>query len=79
MKKGFDELEQVVGARLPIEINALSADQLKELAQLVTAALERHEAAFIAAEENVVNLAPRLLRGSVRRLLGAGGSGRRDE
>jgi hypothetical protein len=71
-KKGYDELKAVVGSAPPIELNTLSADELKQLTELVASALDRHEAAMVEAEENVVNFAPRLMRGSVRRLLGAG-------
>jgi hypothetical protein len=71
-KKGYDELKQVVGSAPPIEINVLSADELQKLTELVGGAIDRHEAAMVEAEENVINFAPRMMRGSVRRLLGAG-------
>jgi hypothetical protein len=71
-KKGYDELKAVVGTAPPIEINTLSADELAELTQLVSGSLQRHAAAMAEAEENVVNMAPRMMRGSVRRLLGGG-------
>jgi len=71
-KKGYDELKAVTGTAPPSAINALSADELKQLTLLVSDSLERHEAAMIEAEKNVVELAPRILQGTIRRLLGTG-------
>ena len=71
-KKGYDELKQIVGSAPPIEINALSADELQHLTGLVSGAIDRHEDAMDQAEENVINMAPRMMRGSVRRMLGVG-------
>jgi hypothetical protein len=70
-KKGFDDLGRLIGATPPAELDTLTADELKRLNVLVESALEQHQAAMIEAEENVVNLAPRLMRGAVRKLLGA--------
>jgi hypothetical protein len=70
-KKAFDELGKLIGGKPPAELDTLAADELKRLNVLVESALERHQAAMIEAEDNVVNLAPRLMRGTVRKLLGA--------
>ena len=73
VQKGFQELHSVIGAPPPAELNRLRKDDLKVLTDLVSSALERHEAAIAEAEERVSQLAPRPLRGTVRRLLGSSG------
>jgi hypothetical protein len=72
-KKGYDELKALTGAAPPASLNQLSADDLAHLTGVVGAALERHEAAIAEAEHNLVQMAPRPLRGTVRRVLGVGG------
>jgi hypothetical protein len=69
-KKGFDELAAVLRTAPPAELNRLNADELKQLTRLIGESLELHEATIAEAEENVVHLAPRPLRGTVRKLLG---------
>lgn len=70
-KKAFDDLAEMIGDDPPAELNRLSAADLTTLNRLVGESLDLHEATIAEAEENVVKLAPRPLRGTVRRLLGA--------
>jgi hypothetical protein len=70
-KKAYTELAGTVGAKPPKEFNELTADELTKLNRLLGESIELHEASIAAAEDNVVKLAPRPLRGSVRKMLGA--------
>lgn len=70
-KNALGELAQTLGGEPPKEFGSLSADELSTLARLIDESVELHEASLAAAEEDVIKLAPRPLRGTVRKLLGA--------
>lgn len=71
-KKAFTDLADAIGIDPPAELNDLKADELKTLAHMLSKSIELHEASFAEAEENVLRLAPKPLRGTVRKLLGSG-------
>jgi hypothetical protein len=70
-KKAFNEVGELLGGSPPKEFNNLSAEELAELARLLSESIDLHEASIARAEEDVIQAAPRPLRGTVRRLLGA--------
>lgn len=71
-KKAFNELAEVLGSDPPAEFNELKADELQTLARILGESIDLHEASIHEAEESVVRLAPRPLRGTARKMLGAG-------
>ncbi|MFT4049640.1 MAG: hypothetical protein QM648_07350 [Solirubrobacterales bacterium] len=70
-KKAYNELAEALGAAPPTEFNDLTADELGTLTRLFGESLELHEASIASAEDDVIKLAPRPLRGTVRKMLGA--------
>jgi hypothetical protein len=71
-KKGITELSELIGQDPPAEFKDLSADDLTELNRILGESLDLHEASLAKAEDDVIKLAPRPLRGTVRKMLGAG-------
>lgn len=69
-KKAFKDLAEVLGTNPPKEFNDLSAENLTRLTELLRESIDLHEASIAAAEEEVANMAPRPLRGTVRKILG---------
>lgn len=69
--KALKDLTDALGAKPPKEFRDLASDELATLTRLLGESIELHEASIAAAEENVVKLAPRPLRGSVRKMLGS--------
>ncbi|MGB0873267.1 MAG: hypothetical protein ACPGYP_09060 [Solirubrobacterales bacterium] len=67
----FKRLAKATSATPPRDLNSLSAKDLDHLTGLIERSLAGHEQAIVEAEENIVNQAPRPLRGTVRRMLGA--------
>lgn len=65
-----EALAKELGAKPPKGLEALTNAELKRLAELVGDARVYHEEAIQLAEDNVVKMAPRPLRGTVRRILG---------
>ena len=70
-KKGFNELAVTLGSQPPSDFNELSTAEFATLNRLLSESIELHEASVAAAEEDVAQLAPRPLRGTVRRILGS--------
>lgn len=70
-KKAIAELSGTLGAKPPREFNQLSAADLSTLNRLLSESVELHEASIAEAEEDVAHMAPRPLRGTVRKMLGA--------
>lgn len=64
-----DRLGPTPGARAARELTPLSARQRGHLAQLVDDAIARHETALTDAEDRILSVVPRPLRGTVRKLL----------
>ena len=70
-KKSIAELSETLGAKPPKEFNDLSAADVSTLNRLLSESIELHEASIAAAEEDVAQMAPRPLRGTVRKMLGS--------
>lgn len=70
-KKAIAEFSETLGAKPPKEFNQLSAADLSTLNRLLSESVELHEASIAEAEEDVARMAPRPLRGTVRKMLGA--------
>ncbi len=68
----FTRLAKATSATPPRQLNQLSAADLNHLTDAVEQSLAGHKAAIEQAELNIINQAPRPLRGSVRRVLGSG-------
>jgi hypothetical protein len=66
----FKELARVSGATPPAELDALSAIELRALAGHVETTLSHHEEAIAEAEIKIIEIAPRPLRRTVRKVLG---------
>ena len=69
----FNDLKVALGSRPPAELDRLKAADLKDLAARIDATAERHEASVREAEQRVVEIAPRMVRGTVRKILGVEG------
>lgn len=67
----FTRLAKATSATPPRQLNQLSAANLNHLTDSVEQALAGHKAAIEQAELNIINQAPRPLRGTVRRVLGS--------
>lgn len=70
-KKALLDLAEVTGSMPPAEFNDLRAEELKRLTEILAESRDLHEASISAAEDSVIKLAPRPLRGTVRKMLGA--------
>jgi hypothetical protein len=70
MKKAYDELAEALGAQPPKEFNNLAAADLQTLTRLLKESVDLHEASIAAAQEDGLKMAPRPLRGTVRKVLG---------
>lgn len=70
-KKAYTELAEALGAKPPKEFNDLKADDLATLTRLLSESVDLHEASIAKAEDDVARLAPRPLRGTVKKMLGA--------
>jgi hypothetical protein len=70
-KKAYSELAETLGDDPPEEFNKLSAENLATLNRLLAESIDLHEASIAKAEDDVISMAPRPLRGTVRKMLGA--------
>jgi hypothetical protein len=70
-KKSFKELSELLGGDPPKEFNNLPATELARFVELLSESIDLHEASIAKAEDDVISMAPRPLRGTVRRALGA--------
>jgi hypothetical protein len=64
-------LEAQLGSSVPRGVRALSEAELKDLAQAVESARRRQTASLIEAGDRALNRIPRLLRGPVKKIVGA--------
>lgn len=64
-------LTKQLGQQPPAGVRALSEAELRELAEAIAAARHRQAAALEAAGERALERIPRLLRGPVRKVVGA--------
>jgi hypothetical protein len=67
----FNELGKTLGSKPPKGLAKLSAADLKHLNQQIAQSLEHHQASMAEAEETIINQAPKPLRKTVRKILGA--------
>lgn len=70
-KKAINDLSSTLGAKPPREFNDLTSAELSTLNRLLSESIELHEASIAEAEEDVARMAPRPLRGTVRKMLGS--------
>lgn len=66
----FNDLKTALGSRPPAELDRLKAADLKDLAARINDTADRHEASLREAEQRVIEIAPRMVRGTVRKVLG---------
>jgi hypothetical protein len=69
MARAVDTLEDELGGPLPEGLDVLSAKQLQTLADLLADAKERQAQELREGVEDSLNFVPRLMRGSVRKIL----------
>lgn len=67
----YQQLGKTLGAKPPKALDDLAAADVADLNKKVEAALAQHEATIAEAENSIVDQAPRALRGTVRKILGA--------
>lgn len=67
----FQHLGETLGAKPPKGLAALPAADLKHLTEQIGNSLEHHQNSMAEAEETIINQAPKPLRGTVRKILGA--------
>ncbi len=64
-------LEAQLGGSAPAGVRALSETELNDLAEAVQSARRRQTASLAEAGDRALNRIPRLLRGPVRKIVGA--------
>ncbi|MDP2709658.1 MAG: hypothetical protein Q8O56_00445 [Solirubrobacteraceae bacterium] len=69
MDDAVDIIEQELGGQIPEGLEALADEQLLALADLLHDAKERQKRELEAGLEESLNIVPRLMRGSVRKIL----------
>lgn len=62
-------LERELGGRVPDGLSTLKDDELTHLAELLRAAKQRQSQALETAIEEALGIVPRIVRGSVRKVL----------
>lgn len=67
----FKQLAESLGSAPPDGLSALAARDLQHLDAQVREALRVHQETLAEAEASIITQAPRPLRGTVRRILGA--------
>ena len=67
--KALRALEAELGGPVPDGLRSLTAAQIGSLTDLLCAAKERQSAALETAAEQSLEIVPRMLRGSVRKIL----------
>lgn len=67
----YRQLAETLGSTPPLALDKLPAAELKHLNEQIQESMVHHQEAMEEAETSVINAAPRALRGTVRRLLGA--------
>lgn len=70
-KEAVRALEQQLGSKVPGGLAALAAEEIGDLAQAVRDARHRQAAELQAAGEKAFGHIPRLLRGPIRKVMGA--------
>lgn len=64
-----DRLSAALGGKLPAGAEALTAEELADLADAIEAAQKRQSEALTQAAEDALGFVPRLLRGTVRKIV----------
>ncbi len=67
----FTQLSKTLGSAPPKALDKLPARDLQRLNAQIGTALEIHQDTMAQAEETIINQAPRPLRGTIRKILGA--------
>jgi hypothetical protein len=67
----YQQLSKTLGAKPPKALDDLPAKDLQDLVDKVEAAYADHKESVAQAEDSIINSAPRPLRGTVRKILGA--------
>jgi hypothetical protein len=67
--KALRALEAELGGPAPARLEQLTDAQLRSFTNLLQAAKQRQSEALVAAAEQSLEIVPRLLRGSVRKIL----------
>jgi hypothetical protein len=67
----FQKLSATLGTKPPKGLSALPASDLEHLDEQIGRALDLHQETMAQAEESIINQAPRPLRGTIRKILGA--------
>lgn len=67
----FQDLTKTLGAKPPKALGALSAKDLQHLDAQIQTALAQHQETVRQAEDSIINQAPKPLRKTVRKILGA--------
>lgn len=67
----YQQLSKTLGAKPPKALDDLPAKDLQDLNAKVEAAYAEHKDSIVQAEDSIINSAPRPLRGTVRKILGA--------
>lgn len=65
------QLSETLGTKAPKALDELPAADLKHLTQQIEQAREEHQETMRQAEQSIIEMAPRPLRGTVRKVLGA--------
>ena len=67
----YQQLSKTLGAKPPKALDDLPAADLKHLNEQIAQALAEHQQTMEQAENSIIESAPRALRGTIRKLLGA--------
>ena len=67
----YQQLSKTLGTKPPKALDDLPAADLKHLNEQVEQALAEHQETVEQAENSIIDSAPRPLRGTIRKLLGA--------
>jgi hypothetical protein len=69
--QALQQLTETLGAKPPKALGQLPAEDLQHLNEQIVTAQELHQETVEQAEQSIINSAPRPLRGTVRKILGA--------
>ncbi len=67
----YQQLSHTLGVKPPKKLDELPAANLKHLNEQIEAALAQHQETIEQAENSIIESAPRALRSTVRKILGA--------
>lgn len=67
----YQQLSKTLGVKPPKKLDDLPAADLKHLNEQIEMALTRHQETMDQAQNSIIESAPRALRSTVRKILGA--------